>query len=63
MVLMRSEPFDENKIDGGPSDVKLLAEHNGGEQGGELGAEGRGHGGVERAPHRDAPRLQVEIHP
>jgi hypothetical protein len=56
---MRSEPFDENKIDGGPSDVKLLAEHNGGEQ----GAEGHGHGGVERAPHRDAPRLQVEIHP
>ena len=43
-----------------PADVQLFTEDGGGEDGGDHGAERVEHGGVERASHRDAPRLQVE---
>lgn len=42
--------------------MQLLVEEGGGDDGGDDGAERVEHGGVERAPDRDAPRLQVERH-
>jgi hypothetical protein len=45
-----------------PSNVWLFVEDEGAEHGGDDGAERVEHGRVERAPHRYAPRLQVERH-
>jgi hypothetical protein len=42
--------------------VQLFPENDRREHGGDDGAERVEHGRVERAPHRDAPRLQVERH-